>query len=183
MSQEEKERLNQLGGRILREAGLDFEEWKDYDWITKGTVHRDGFDDEGYADYYLVNCWNDSKMINEADASVYRQLVEVDSVLGTSASLQLGCCLAWTTRWDIIKTIDFDQVDQYGEYERMRKDGWVGFAHLYLHQCKEESESGEKNDIQVYSDLVNLDSRLGTTATEQLFMSLCYSLSLDLIKV
>ena len=102
-SQEEKKRLNQLGGRILREAGFDFEEWKDYDWITKGTDHRYGEDDEGYADYYLVKCWNETMKINEADPSVYRQLVEIDSKLGTSISMQLSCCLSWTTRWDIIK--------------------------------------------------------------------------------
>ena len=89
--------VNQLGGEILRKAGLDFDERKDYDWIRKET------DDEGYADYYLVKCWNDSKMINEAKASIYHQLVEIDSVLGTDASMQLSCCLGWTTRWDIIK--------------------------------------------------------------------------------
>ena len=103
VSKEEKKRLNQLGGKILRAAGLDFEEWKDYDWITKGVNHRGGIDDEGYADYYLVKCWNDSKKISEADAFVYRQLVEIDETLGTDASTQLCCCLAWTTRWDIIK--------------------------------------------------------------------------------
>ena len=103
VSNQEKKRLNQLGGKILREAGLNFEEWKDYDWITKGVNHRGGIDDEGYADYYLVKCWNDSKKINEADASVYRQLVGIDETLGTDASTQLFCCLAWTARWDIIK--------------------------------------------------------------------------------
>ena len=90
--------MDQLGGKILRKAGLDFEEWKNYDWITKGVDH-----DEGYADYYLVKCWNHSKKINEADVSVYRQLVEIDQTLGTDNSMQLSCCLCWTTRWDIIK--------------------------------------------------------------------------------
>ena len=89
--------LNRVAGEILRKAGLDFDELKDYDWIKKET------DDEGYADYYLVKCWNDSQMINEAKASIYRQLVQIDSVLGTDASEQLSCCLSWTTRWDIIK--------------------------------------------------------------------------------
>ena len=103
VSKDEKKRLNQLGGEILRKAGLDFEEWKDYDWITKGVDHQNGIDDEGYADYYLVKCWNESKKINEANASVYRQLVQIDSKLGTSISMQLSCCLSWTTRWDIIK--------------------------------------------------------------------------------
>ena len=95
--------MNQLGGEILRKAGLVFEEWKDYDWITKGVDHRQGIDDEGYADYYLVKCWNETMKINEADPSVYRQLVEIDETLGTNASTQLNCCLSWTTRWDIIK--------------------------------------------------------------------------------
>ena len=99
----EKKRLNQLGGKILREAGLDFEEWKDYDWITKGVNHRVTIDDEGYADYYLMRCWNDSAKTNEADPSVYRQLVGIDETLGTAASMQLRSCLSWTTRWDIIK--------------------------------------------------------------------------------
>ena len=103
MDKEEKKRLNQLGGELLRKAGLVFEEGKDYDWITKGVYHRRGIDDEGYADYYLVNCFNEMKMINEADASVYRQLVDIDSKLGTDASTQLECCLSWTTRWDIME--------------------------------------------------------------------------------
>ena len=59
----------------------------------------------------------------------------------------------------------------------------MGFAELYLNRCSKESQSDDKIDIQVYSHFVKLDSRLGTTATEQLFMSLGYSLSLDLVQV
>ena len=103
MSEEDEIQLNRRAGEILRKAGLVFEEWKDYNWITKGAYHRDGIDDEGYADYYLVKCWNETKMINEADASVYLQLIDIDSKLGTSMSMQLSCCLSWTTRWDIIE--------------------------------------------------------------------------------
>ena len=73
MNEEEKKRLYELGGKILREAGLDFEEWKDYDWIKKVTGHV------GYAGYYLVRSWNKSQMINEADAKVYQRLVDIDS--------------------------------------------------------------------------------------------------------
>ena len=102
-SEESEQQLNQRARRILRKAGLVFEEWKDYNWITKGVDHRDGIDDEGYADYYLVKCWDETKMLNEADASIYRQLVYIDSKLGTDPSTQLNCCLAWTTRWDIIQ--------------------------------------------------------------------------------
>ena len=97
VNQEEKDRLNKLGGKILREVGLDFEEWKDYNWILNESK------DNGYADFYLTRCWNDSKKINEADATVYQRLVDIDTVLGTSLSLQLASCIFWTTRWDIIK--------------------------------------------------------------------------------
>ena len=97
MRLEEKIEANQRAGSILRKVGFVFEKWKDYNWITETTK------DFGYADYYLVRCWNDSLKINEADASVYRQLAEIDSVLGTTASNQLWACLSWTTRWDIIK--------------------------------------------------------------------------------
>ena len=69
------------------------------------------------------------------------------------------------------------------EYEYVRKNGYSGFAEFYLNRCQIESESNNEIDIQVYSGLVKLDSRLGTTVTEQLFRSLFYSLNLDLIKV
>ena len=96
MNEEEKKRLNKWVGKILREAGLDFEIWKDYDWIKK----EDYF---GYADYYLGKCQIDPKVTNEADATVYQKLIKIDTVLGTDASLQLFGCLYWTDRWDIIK--------------------------------------------------------------------------------
>ena len=106
MSAEEKKRLNELGGKILRETGMDFEKWKDYDWIVNETYTNDFgiiFKQAGYADYYLVRSWNKSKMINEADATVYQRLIEIDTTLGTELSLQLTSCVALTTRLDIIK--------------------------------------------------------------------------------
>ena len=35
LSREEKYELNQFGRRLLNEAGLNFEEGKDYDWLIK----------------------------------------------------------------------------------------------------------------------------------------------------
>jgi len=95
---------NDLGGKILREAGLDFEEWKDYYWILEESHKR------GYAHYYLRKCENDSKMKNEADATVFQKLVDIDSTLGTELSDQLYWCLWRTTRWDIIKVLKFLQI-------------------------------------------------------------------------
>ena len=168
----------------MRKAGLDFEKWKDYDWITKGVDHRNGIDDEGYADYYLVKCWNESKKINEADASVYRRLLEIDSKLGTDDSLQLSACLSWTTRWDIIKVL-FHVLDfkQKNAYERVRQNGGAGFAEVYLDRCNRESDSNEIIDIKVYKKLVEFDAKLGTAVSEQLYRCLYHTTRSDIIKV
>ena len=93
--------MNDQGGKLLRDAGIDFAVGRDYDWITKD------FGCPGYAEYYLSECENESTMINEADASIYRQLVEIDKALGTTAGTQLSCSLYCTTRWDIIKVLYF----------------------------------------------------------------------------
>ena len=97
----DKTRLNDQGGKLLRDAGIDFGDGKDYDWIMKNTK------DNGYAEYYLEKCSNKSKMVNEADQSIYRQLVEIDTALETTAGTQLYACLYHTTRWDIIKVLFF----------------------------------------------------------------------------
>ena len=96
--------MNDLGGKICREAGLHLREGMDYDSINKLNCIR------GYATYYLDKCQNDSTMINEADATVYQKLVDIDSTLGTKLSDQLYWCLYRTTRWDIIKVLKFLQI-------------------------------------------------------------------------
>ena len=88
----------------MREAGLNFEEGMDYDSINKLACIC------GYATFYLKTCENDSKMINEADATVFQKLVDIDSTLGTKLSDQLYWCLYYTTRWDIIKVLKFLQI-------------------------------------------------------------------------
>ena len=91
----DKNKLDQLGGRILRGAGLNFEEPKNYNWLIQS---RYG----GYAHFYIYHSRNDSKRTNEADVSIHRRLIDIDSELGTKASLQLYLCLSSTTRFDII---------------------------------------------------------------------------------
>ena len=76
--------------------------------------------------------------------------------------------------------IDFDKVN---EYEYLRKKNYVGFGEVYLKRCEEESKSNDEIDKEVYSKLVELDTRLGTTATDQLFVGIYYTLNLDIIKV
>ena len=69
------------------------------------------------------------------------------------------------------------------EYENLKKGGAVGFAHKYLHQCDKKSKTGDEIDIQVYTKLVQLDSRLGTTASEQLTCCLYFTTRSDIIEV
>ena len=70
------------------------------------------------------------------------------------------------------------------DYEELKKNGFVGFAHKYLYKLIiHESKSHDEIDIHVYTKLVQLDSKLGTTASEQLYWLSHHSLRLDLLKV
>ena len=69
------------------------------------------------------------------------------------------------------------------EQEECRKKGFVGYAEMYLHQCSKELKSDDEIDIKVYTQLVELDSKLGTSAAEQLFECIYSTLRIDLIKV
>ena len=57
----------------------------------------------GYADYYLVRCWDESELKNKADVTIYKQLLEIDSKLGTTQSEQLFECVFYSLRIDLIK--------------------------------------------------------------------------------
>ena len=95
----------------MREAGIDFEKEKDYDWITNLENDYDWITNPsyaGYTEYYLQYLnWNDSKGVKEVDVAVLQRLVHIDSNLGTKASKLLFCCLQCTTQSDIIKVGSF----------------------------------------------------------------------------
>ena len=128
------------------------------------------------------------------DKDIYINLLELDTRLGTTSSEQLYCCLDRTTRSDIIKVwsfplmklseifqlIDLNQVNQYVDVIRYNV---VGFAHFYLEQCRKKTKSDDEIDIEVYTELVELDTILGTTASEQLFACIHITTRSDIIKV
>ena len=72
-----------------------------------------------------------------------------------------------------------DQVD----HDELREDGFVGYASFYLQECWDESELKNKADVAVYKQLLEIDSKLGTTQSEQLFQCVFLSLRIDLIQV
>ena len=72
------------------------------------------------------------------------------------------------------------------EYEWLRNDEWVGFAEVYLNRCHEESERYQIDiqiDNEIYNKLTQLDTTLGTTASEQLRQCLLLTTRWDIIKV
>ena len=57
------------------------------------------------------------------------------------------------------------------------------FACHYLERCNKESKSNDKINKEVYTKLVELEKRLGTKASEQLYECLRYTTRSDIIKV
>ena len=68
------------------------------------------------------------------------------------------------------------------EYECVRKD-YVGFAHFYLWRCDGEFKSDDEIDKDLFAQLLEIDTRLGTTATEQLYKGSSLTLNFDILKV
>ena len=69
------------------------------------------------------------------------------------------------------------------DYDKIRKNGGVGYGHYYLSQCWDKSELKNKADVTVYKQLLEIDSKLETTRSEQLIECVYFSLRMDLIKV
>ena len=78
-------------------------------------------------------------------------------------------------------------MNEYGpvliSYEALRKSGCVGFGHVYLGKCNKQSKPDDEIDFTIYTKLVELDSKLGTTASEQLRWCLEYTTRSDIIQV
>ena len=71
--------------------------------------------------------------------------------------------------------------ENYFDVLRDEKHGYVGYAHYYLEHCWPELKN--KADVKIYKQLLEIDAKLGTTQTEQLFECVSNTLRMDLIKV
>ena len=58
-----------------------------------------------------------------------------------------------------------------------------GFAAVYLDRCNKESKSNDNINKEVYTKLVELEKRLGTKASKQLYDCLKNTTRSDIIKV
>ena len=68
------------------------------------------------------------------------------------------------------------------ESEIIRKKNCVGFAEVYRKEC-EESKPNNEIDKELYAELVKLDTRLGTKASDQLHKCLLHTTRSDITKV
>ena len=99
MSDSERKKLNLEAGRLIQSLGISM------------TVNENRFNVElreelgyvGYASYYLRQCFDESELLNKADVTIYKQLLEIDSSLRTTQVEQLFCCVFWSVRMDLIK--------------------------------------------------------------------------------
>ena len=73
-------------------------------------------------------------------------------------------------------------MDEVNENERVKKTNYDGFGHVYYQRYK-ESKSEDEIDKEVYTKLVKLDAKLGTSPSKQLFMCIFFTLDPDIIKV
>ena len=83
-------------------------------------------------------------------------------------------------KFKIIQEIHLDHVEHD---DKLRELDFVGYAHYYLFKCWDQSKLENKADVTIYKQLLEIDSKLGTTQSEQLFKCVFHSLRIDLIKV
>ena len=74
-------------------------------------------------------------------------------------------------------------IDQINDFDELSTNREVGFAFEYLQKCEKELMSDNEIDIEVYTKLVYLDSKLEITAVKQLYWCLQFTTRSDIIKV
>ena len=84
----------------------------------------------------------------------------------------------------LIQSLGISIVVTENKFDLLREElGYVGYADYYLQKCYDESELVNKADVPIYNQLLEIDSKLGTTQAEQLFGCVFTSVRMDLIKV
>ena len=99
MSNEERKELNLKAGRLIKSQGISFPVNENLFDVLRDEKHRF----VGYANYYVFKCWDKSEFKNKADVTIYKQLLEIDSKLGTTQTEQLFECVFYSLRMDFIK--------------------------------------------------------------------------------
>ena len=99
MSKKERKALNLKGCELIQSVDPSFPiDENTYDGLRRNKAF-------GFAYFYLIKCWDQSDLMkeNEADVTIYKQLLEIDSKLGTTQAEQLWVCVFASLRMDLIK--------------------------------------------------------------------------------
>ena len=97
LSNAERKELNLKAGRLIQSQGISINVTENNFDVLRERIYV------GYAHYYLGHCYDESQLENKADIKIYKQLLEIDSKLGTTQTEELFWCVYWTNRMDLIK--------------------------------------------------------------------------------
>ena len=74
-------------------------------------------------------------------------------------------------------------VDRNGYEKTLKQNDLVGFASQYLKECMNDNSLVNEADVQIYQQLVELDSKFGTKGSCQLEKCVAMSVRIDLVEV
>ena len=98
MNDQERKSFNLKAASLIKSLGISIP-------VKENSYNllRDEYGFVGFADYYIQNCWDESELVNKADVIIYKQLLEIDTELGTNQSEQLWNCVYNSIRIDLVK--------------------------------------------------------------------------------
>ena len=95
-----------------------------------------------------------------------------------SKAIRLISCLGISP----LTVVEYFGISEHS-FDVLRSRDYGGYAHYYLKESYDDSELINKAEIEIYKKLLEIDSKLGTAQTEQLFACVMFSLRMDLITV
>ena len=83
----------------------------------------------------------------------------------------------------LIQSVGITMPARENWYDFLRENGIFGYGTYYLVTSWDNFELISKADPIIYKQIREIDAKLGTTTTEQLFECVLFSVRMDLIKV
>ena len=97
VSNEERKKLNLEAGRLIKSLGLSICEGE-----TTYDMLREEYGYVGYANYYVMSCWDEQELTNKAHVTIYKTFLEIDTKLGTTSTEQLFELVFGAVRLDLV---------------------------------------------------------------------------------
>ena len=97
LSDKERKELNLEAGRLIKSLGLSICEGE-----TTYDMLREEYGYVGYANYYVMSCWDEQELTNKAHVTIYKTFLEIDTKLGTTSTEQLFELVFGAVRLDLV---------------------------------------------------------------------------------